>query len=123
MSRLIALLAAGAGTATLSIGGFYLVRGVGGVAPTKDNPSETISVDLSFKTLQDFKTNHGGACAKKYFKNLSYGTTGNVIDTSHSIGSSDVNANSTEGGHPKSCLVINWERSDSQDTTTPPNNK
>lgn len=124
MGKTIALLAAGAGTATVSVGGFYLIQSGGAGAESAQIASadagvsteETtdMSAELSFKTLDDFKNAKGGDCAK-YFANgsdlvnLSVGgsqvsaSTDNNIDTNYFSNGSD----------GKGCLVVNWERTDS----------
>lgn len=143
MGKLVVLLAVGSGTVTASVGGFYLLNRSGtgedkrensgqiqsdGVIQERkdvgsDNTATNALEDLKFKTLQEFKTNHGGDCAKRYFQDLDYGSAENSIGASNVISASDLQPSVAEDGHPKSCLVINWERSDSKDNSDSSNNK
>lgn len=116
MSKALAFLSAGGGAAAVSVGGFYLFGGSGSsqqsnsTTPQNDGNvvAKVLLSDLSFNTLQDFKTNKGGDCAKYFFKELKYGTEGSVIGLNNVIvGDTDLPTSVSEGVNPSSCLVIN----------------
>lgn len=74
MSKLVPLLFAGAGTTTVSVGGFYLIKGNGAAATSvssTDVPSEPAgSRNLLFDSVDKFKKEYKGfPCVNKYFKN------------------------------------------------------
>lgn len=112
MSKLVPLLFAGAGTATVSVGGFYLVKesvgGAGGAVAA--NPDST---NLKFDTLQKFKSNSGGKCTKDMFGE-------SVVDFGVEVANADkatIEGNflgaapsDNESSSTRSCLIINWEK-------------
>lgn len=110
MSKLLPLLLVGTGAAVVSVGGVYLLNG------SAASQEEIISPELTFTDLATFKSERGVACSKKYFKDTDYGTLGQAIDTDKSVDANDLKGTSKAGTIPKSCLVINWERTDSTDT-------
>lgn len=119
MGKLAALLATGCGASAASVGGVLLFRGEAGTAQSTQRNEENLSStgaaatvldDLSFRTLQEFKKEKGGSCPTNYFLNLSYENLTGVISGSAPVNESDLQSSSTEEGHPKSCLIINWEK-------------
>lgn len=133
MGKLMALLAAGTGTATVSVGGFYLVKGSGigntggegagtnGVenltpSSTTGSVQTTSSVKkLEFSSLEEFKTNKGYKCSPNtaiFPDDLNLDSTDNVGEFS-TIKTSDedfLGSPANESNKISSCLIINWEK-------------
>lgn len=124
MSKLIPLLLAGACTATVSVGGFYLVKNSGG-AVAGDNstlsnlenmstPSAAVVLggDLTtFGDLSTFENNNGGSCVQHVFGVLDFGSKAGEIAQGNSITDVDFSSEVSKND-VKSCLVVNWEKTD-----------
>lgn len=114
--------------ATVTVGGFYLVKNSGFVQKESVNPSSEdsqssaqpstiqksnrVSTTLDFATLQAFKNGKGGDCAKKLFgvDGISFGTLGTQIGDNNKLSATEFTSSGAEANSSKSCLVINWER-------------
>lgn len=126
MGKLLAISVAATGAMAASVGGVFLFRGNGvkaeNVSQTVTDSADgnfqpkTLSDALDFTTLADFKTKKGGSCVEKYFGSLNYESKGNEISTSSPFSESDFPGTSSPGENPKSCLIINWEKSISTST-------
>lgn len=119
MSKLIPLLCAGAGTATVSVGGFYLVRSgdnsISGDSTTpidpKITPSNSLTFSLdsnleTFKGLNSFESGNGGSCVKHVFGDLNLGSKDGAIDQGSQITGVDFSPEVSKDDI-RSCLVVN----------------
>lgn len=127
MGKLIPLLFAGAGTATASVGGFYLVKSGGhhisdgnrsmvgaedSFDPTQTAPSDTASDTLGFATLQEFKSGKGGVCAKRLFgsSGIDFENRGELINESKKLSDTEFTSAESTSSSAQSCLVVDWEK-------------
>lgn len=118
MGKLISLLAAGAGATAATVGGVYILR------RSTSSPKDFISPELPFADLAGFKRAKGDECTQRYFGKLDYeNSKGTAISSTNTFNSTDFLGTSAEGTIPKSCLVINWEKTDAADTVADANKK
>lgn len=125
MGKLIPLFFAGAGTATASVGGFYLVKGSGGNENQKTNTTggngkqmQVEAPKLEFEDLDAFETEPiKSKCVSTYFTNLKAKKDAEDINESESSAGTFFNATSSADSSQQSCLKIEYRR------TTYGNNK
>lgn len=108
MSKLVALVAAGVGAAGITAGGYYLVKN----GSHTGNAQETDKITQKEDSLEKFKNEKGGDCAKSIFTSevINFGDGSSAADTlpdnkDEFFGTAGADANKT-----KSCLIIDWKK-------------
>lgn len=124
MGKLVPLLFAGAGTATASVGGFYLVKG-SAQSTEGDGPSAPTRIEtnsLIFDSVDAFKANWktNSKCVKDYFVD-GFGTDEEPTSVKD-LSSANVPDTNTffkvvnDAQNPyRSCLTINWKKENFRD--------
>lgn len=116
MSKLIPLLFAGAGTATVSVGGFYLIKGSGAedalVQDASDSQGSVASPEEVVDKLSEFK--NGDACVTDVFTsvgNLSNLEGASPLDqNSLNNDTSFFGAQVQDATKNKSCLLVGVDK-------------
>lgn len=119
MSKLISLLFAGAGTATVSVGGFYLVRGRGSNTASDGDGSTPENVQQPIvKNLEEFKQSQEDACSDSLFGKIDFskGLPGAQLNTNKLSDNSFFGTQSQDENKNKSCLTISFQKKKENNT-------
>lgn len=112
MSKLVPLLFSSVGAATVTVGGFYLVK-IGGNSVSRNNSVSSEpkipDVDLeTFTTLDAFENENGGSCVEYVFGDLVFNSKTGEINQNDQI--TEVDFHSSISEKVKSCLIVNREK-------------